>query len=305
MKRRRFLASAASVAFIPTPPSGVKPYADPDYVHSLADRLAHTEEQIGGMPLVREAVRHVQHVAPAIERHEKRLQAAASRLTRNVALVLHDTRHLDQAEKVAALSLALARKAEDVQGQAEAYDTLALIRTYCAPATRAVEYARRGLALDGLDDATRAMLLVRFGRSLAVLPEQERQVRRALEDAQELADRLAPIESAEIMANSGIALSDCGLHSLGVVDLQSAASAVEARSPLLLALYRARLAKSAIRAQDVGGTVHAMNGLSQVVPLVTSRRLEIHIRHILGDARVWRAVPEIKDARGQLAEVTR
>lgn len=305
VKRRRFLASAASVALVPTPPTGTSPYADPDYVRSLADRLAHTEEQIGGLPLVREAVRHVRHVAPAVERHDKSLQVAAARLTRNAALVLHDTRHLDQAEKVAALSLALARKAEDVQGQAEAYETLALIRTYGAPATRAVEYARRGLALDGLDDATRAMLLVRLGRSLAVLPEQERQVRRALENAQELAGRLTSMERAEIMANSGIALSDCGLHALGAVDLQSAASAVETRSPLLLALYRARLTKSAIRARDVGGTVHAMDGLSQVVPLVTSRRLDIHVRQILWDARVWQAVPQIRDARGQLAEVRR
>lgn len=304
VKRRRFLASAASVAFVPKPPSGAKPYADPDYVHALADRLAHTEEQIGGAPLVHEAMRHVQRIAPAVERKDTSLQGAASRLARHAALVLHDTRRLGQAERVAALSLALAGKAGDGNAQAHAYDTLALISTYGTPAARAAEYARRGLALGGLDNATRAMLLVRLGRSLAVLPGQERQVRRALDDAQNLVDQLGPIEGAEIMANSGIALSDCGLYARGAADLQSAVSVVEAKSPLLLALYQARLTKSAIRARDVAEVAEAMTALSQVVPLVTSRRMDIHVRHILTDSRIWQAVPEIRNAREQLAEVT-
>lgn len=104
VKRRRFLASAAGVAFIPKPPPGAKPCTDPKYVHTLADRLVHTEEQIGGTPLVREAIRHIRHIAPAIERTEPRLQSAAARPARRSALVLHDTRRLDQAEQVAGLS---------------------------------------------------------------------------------------------------------------------------------------------------------------------------------------------------------
>ncbi|MBA9002452.1 helix-turn-helix domain-containing protein [Thermomonospora cellulosilytica] len=304
VKRRRFLASATSVAFMPQLTPSAKPYRDADYVRVLADRLAHTEEQIGGAPLVREAVRHVHHVASAIEGGERRLQGAAARLARQAALVLHDTRRLGQAEKAAVLSLALAGKAGDAQAQALAYDTLALIRTYGSAAASAVECARRGLALGGLDDATRAMLLVRLGRSLAVLPGQERQVRRAVDRAQELMDRLGALDSAEIMANAGIALSDCGLPARGAIDLRSAVAAVESQSPLLLALYQARLAKTAVRARDIDETARAMTALSRTVPLVTSRRVDIHVRHLLDGTRGWSTILEVKDARERLAEVS-
>jgi hypothetical protein len=272
---------------------------------SIPSRLSHTEEQIGGAPLVRDALRHVHHVAPAVGGKDERLQVAASELARQAALVLHDTRHLDQAEKIASLALALAARAGAVRAQAQAYETLSLIRTYGVPKSRAAEYVRRGLALDGLDDGTRAMLLVRLGRSLAVLPGQERPVRRALDEAQGLATRLSPVDGAEVLANSGIALSDCGLHKQGAVDLNAAVESVEARSPLLLGLYRARLTKSAIKAKDVTAAAEGMNALAGVVPLVTSRRLDIHLGHIMSGTRQWGAVREIGEAREQLREITR
>lgn len=304
VKRRQFLASAASVALIPSPTTN-SPYRDAAYVRLLADRLAHTEEQIGGAPLVREALCHVQHIAPAALGTDTGLQSAGSRLARQAALVLHDTRDLDRAERVAGLSLTLAAHAKDGQAQAHAYATLALIRNYGGPRSRAAEYVRRGLALHGLDDATRAALLVRLARSLAVLPGQERPVRRALDEAQALAEQLSPAEGAEVMANSGIALSDLGQHSSGAADLQAAVASVEGRSPLLAGLYQARLTKSAIQAGDVGAMTEGMNALALVAPLLTSRRMSIHIRHILTDTRRWETVPEIRRAREQLREVTR
>jgi transcriptional regulator with XRE-family HTH domain len=304
VKRRQFLASAASVALIPSA-TGSNPYRDAAYVQLLADRLAHTEEQIGGAPLVREALRHVQHVAPAALGTDTGLQAAASRLARQAALVLHDTRDLDRAERVAALALTLATRAHDAGAQAHAYETLSLIRTYGGPRSRAAEYVRRGLALDGLDDATRAALLVRLARSLAVLPGQERPVRRALDEAQALAERLPPVDGADVMANSGIALSDLGQHAKGVADLQAAVRSVEAQSPLLVGLYRARLTKSAIQAGDVDGAAGGMEALALVAPLLTSRRMDIHVRHILTDTRRWGTAREIRHAREQLREVTR
>lgn len=304
VKRRQFLASAASVALIPSA-TAANPYRDAAFVRLLADRLAHTEEQIGGAPLVAEAVRHVQHIAPAAHGTDGRLQAAASALARHAALILHDTRHLDHAGRVAALALQLAERAGDTHGQAHAYATLAHIRTYGGPRSRAAEYVRRGLALPDLDDTTRATLLVRLARSLAVLPRQERPVRRALEEAQGLADRLSPIDGAEVLANSGIALSDCGLHLQGASDLRAAITSVEAQSPLLVGLYRARLTKSAIQAGDVGAIAAGMDALALVAPLLTSRRMDIHVRHILTDTRRWVSVQEITDAREQLREVTR
>ncbi|MGH3240785.1 MAG: helix-turn-helix domain-containing protein [Spirillospora sp.] len=303
VKRRRFLASAASVALIPSA-TGTNPYRDASYVRLLADRLAHTEEQIGGAPLVREARRHLQHVAPVALGTDTGLQAAASGLARQAALVLHDTRDLDRAERAAGLALTLAARARDAPAQAHAYGTLSLIRTYGGPSSRAAEYVRRGLGLHDLDEATRAALLVRLARSLAVLPGQERHVRNALDDAQALTGQLSSVDAAEVMANSGIALSDLGQHAAGAADLQTAVTSVEAQSPLLVGLYQARLTKSAIQAGDMGGMAKGMNALALVAPLLTSRRMEIHVRHILTDTRRWGAVREVKQAREQLREVT-
>lgn len=304
VKRRQFLASAASVALIPSPTSS-SPYRDAAYVRLLADRLAHTEEQIGGAPLVGEALRHVQRIAPAALGNDTALQTAASGLARRAALVLHDTRHLDRAERVASLALTLADRAQDAYAQAHAYETLSLIRTYGGPRSRAAEYVRRGLALHDLDDATRAALLVRLARSLAVLPGQERPVRRALDEAHALTDRLGPVDGADVMANSGIALSDLGQHAKGAANLLAAVTSVEAQSPLLVGLYRARLTKSAIQVGDVAGTVSGMDALALVAPLLTSRRMDIHVRHIFTDTRRWATVREVRHARERLREVIR
>ncbi len=303
VKRRRFLASAASVALIPSATS-TSPYRDAAYVRLLADRLAHTEEQIGGAPLVREALRHLARITPAVHSTDTALQSAASGLARRAALILHDTRDRDRAARTASLAVTLAERAGDVHGQAHGYATLSLIRNYEGPRSRAAEYVRRGLTLPDLDDGTRAELLVRFARSLAGVPGQERAVRRALEGAQSLTDGLNPLDGAEVMANSGIALVDCGLHTLGAADLQTAISSVETQSPLLVGLYRARLTKSAIQAQDVGLMVDGMDALTTVAPLLTSRRMDIHIRHILTDTAPWGAIREVRDAREQLRKVT-
>ncbi|WP_433136147.1 helix-turn-helix domain-containing protein [Actinomadura nitritigenes] len=303
VKRRQFLASAASIALVPSS-NGTSPYRDAEFVRLLADRLAHTEEQIGGAPLVGEALRHVQHIAPAFTGTDTRLQAAASELARQAALILHDTRDLNRAERIAVLARRLAARANDTHAEAHAYGVLSLIRTYGDPHGRAAEYVRRGLALPDLDDTTRATLLVRLARSLAVLPRQERAVRRALDQAQELAERLNSIDGAEVLANSGIALSDCGLHLQGASDLRAAITTVEGQSPLLVGLYRARLTKSAIRAGDVGAIVAGMHTLALVAPLLTSKRMDIHVKHILADTRRWVSVREVTDAREQLLEVT-
>ncbi|MGI5330652.1 hypothetical protein [Actinomadura nitritigenes] len=61
-------------------------------------------------------------------------------------------------------------------------------------------------------------------------------MRRALDQAQEFAERLNSIDGAEVLANFGIALSDCGLHLQGASDLRAAITTVEGQSPLLVGL---------------------------------------------------------------------
>jgi hypothetical protein len=70
-------------------------------------------------------------------------------------------------------------------------------------------------------------------------------------------------------------------------------------------LYRARLTKSAIRARDVSAAAEGMKVLAGVAPLVTSRRLSIHVGHILTDTRTWARVREVGEARERLREITR
>lgn len=130
-------------------------------------------------------------------------------------------------------------------------------------------------------------------------------MRRALDEAQALAARLSPVDGAEVMANSGIALSDLGQHTKGTADLQTAVASVEGQSPLLVGLYQARLTKSAIEAGDVGGMTGGINALARIAPLLTSRRMDIHVRHIRASTRRWGMVREIGQARGKLWEVTR
>lgn len=55
----------------------------------------------------------------------------------------------------------------------------------------------------------------------------------------------------------------------------------------------------------MGGIVGGLDALTVVAPLLTSRRMSIHVRHILADTRRWGGVREIRHAREQLREVTR
>jgi tetratricopeptide (TPR) repeat protein len=291
VKRRAFLLAVASVAFVPA--ATASPYSDPAYVGMLTTRLTASEEQMGGAPLAREAVRHVARAVPAARAGGTSLQAAASALCRQAALVLHDVRRLDQAEETAATALALGCSAGDPAAQAGACDTLSLITAHL-PDGRGAAYARRGLALAEGDD--RAMLAARLGRSLA-LQGDAGQARASLEHALELADG----QSAEITGNVGIGLADLGLPGRAEPCLATAVR-LTASSPFLRSLYVARQAKTAIRARQLDQAVQEMTALATLAPLVESPRLTIHLRHIYDGTKKWAAISEVQDAREALRE---
>lgn len=295
VKRRSFLLAAASVAFIPSPTA--TPYSSPDYLDGLTARLAHNEAQLGGAPLAREAARHASRAIPAASSGGPRLQASASRLTRQCALILHDIRRLPQAEQTATAALSLAQAARNPSAQAQAADTLSMITAHL-PDGRSTEYARCGLAVPGISTEDRARLTARLGRSLALRPGQNRQACASLEHALEIAGD-AP--DAEIAGNTGIGFADLGMSSRASRYLGTAIE-LSSSSPFLRSLYVARQAKAVIRARQPEAAAPLMLALSGLAPLVESPRLTIHLRHITDGTRCWAAIPEIRHARDALQE---
>lgn len=296
VKRSQFLLAAASLVFVPS--AVASPYTSPGYLDTLAVRLAHNESQLGGAPLAREALRHASHAAPAVDSANAALHAAASRLCRQAALVLHDVRDLDRAEAIASTALTLARKAADPAAQVAACDTLSLI---CAhrPDGRGAAYARHGLTVPGADDTAKAALAARLGRSLALTPGQGHEARHSLQRALELA---GDEPSAEVVGNVGIGLGDLGLHVAAERYLASAAS-LTAATPHLHSLYLARQAKTAMRARQPEVAAERITALASVAPLVDSPRLRIHQRHIYDGTHRWAGVAGVGEARQALREV--
>jgi transcriptional regulator with XRE-family HTH domain len=299
VKRRAFLlAAAGATASAAFTAETANPYADPAYIDALTARLAFNEDQMGGTPLTREAVRHAAHAISAVQKADAGLQAATSRLCRQAALILYDARNIDRAEQTAASALAFGRSAGDVTAQARAYETLSLITAYL-PGGKGIDYARRGLALPDTLAGDRAVLAARLGRA-AVLAGNLYEARGGLEHALELAEQADA--SAEITGNIGIGFTDLGMPGRAGQYLAAAVS-LSAASPFLRSLYMSRQAKAAIRARQPDAAAHEMMTLATVAPLVQSPRLGFHLRHIYDGTRDWDSIRDVKDAREALREV--
>lgn len=295
VRRRDFIAAAAGVTFIPS--QGTSPYSSADYLEGAADRLADDEARLGGAPLARQAARHTARTIPAAQTAGSAVQATASRLLRQCALIMHDVRQLGRAEETAVAALKLARSAGDQLGQAEALDTLSLITAHLTDG-RGAEYARHGLALAGTSDSVRAMLAARLGRAVALAPGRKHEARRYLEQALELQGA----GDADITGNCGIGFTDAGMPGLGGRYLATAAD-LTTSSPFLHSLYVARQAKTAIRAREPELAASRMTELTALAPLVESPRLTIHLRHVYDGTRRWDGISEVRNARETLREV--
>lgn len=304
VKRRAFLTAAASAAFIPSSAAG--PYQDAAYVRALADDLAHTRDEVGGVPIVPTALRHVRHIAPAITGKDRRLQAAASELARWSALVLYDAQRPDAAERIAGLSLALARASADVDAQARAYKTLSHINTDRGQGDRAAMFARQGLRLCGISDDERAILHIRLARALAIIPGQASAARAALDHAQNI-EGLSPFYALDIPGNAGIVLNAIGAHEKSDACFEQALRMIEDLenpAPLLYANYLAQQTIAALRRAEPEPAAERMHVLARMFPLVTSARLDRQIKEILTASAPWARVPEMRDARDRLRTLT-
>jgi hypothetical protein len=294
VKRREFLASAAAVTLLPS--SRATPYSSAAYLDALTGHLTHHEEQIGGAPLARVALRHAHRLAAAARSGDVPPNAAASRLCRQAALILHDVRQLGRAEQVAAMAQRFAQDAQDPSAQAHAFDTLSMITAHL-PDGRGAEYARRGLAVPGTDDSDRAMLSARLARSLALMASHGREARAVLDQALQLSAQ----PSADVAGNVGIAFTDLGMARHAEPHLTAAAE-LSAASPFLRSLYLAREVKTAIRARQPDVAAGHMLSLAVVAPMVDSPRLHIHLKHIMDGTQRWATIPAVRDARETLRE---
>lgn len=303
VKRRAFLTAAASITFIPSATAG--PYQDSEYLHALATRVNELRDELGSVPVIPTALRHARAIEPVVASNDRRLQSAASELARRSALVFYDAQRFDTAARIGALALTLARAAGDTDAQARAYRTLSQISVDQGRLDRAVAYARRGLALPGLGEDERALLQVRLGRALALIPGQESAARTALYQAQEAGD-VSPLYAEYLTGIIGDSLTDLGAYEEAEIALEECLrlSCSRPSSTLSSLLTLERQIATALGRADPGLAAERMLSYANLAPLVTSPRVDRQTKEILAASAPWATVPEMRDARDRLRALT-
>jgi transcriptional regulator with XRE-family HTH domain len=302
VRRREFVAAAASITFVPS--SKVGPYRDPGYVRYLAERLAHDRYQQGGTPIVSAALRHLRKVGPAIHGSDRALQEASSDLACETARVLYDSRRYAAAEQTGIFALDLARRSGSLRAQADAYSALSRINIDQRRGDRGAMYARLGLRLGDLPPAQRAWLRLRLGRSLALLPGRERCARGVLEEALTV-DGLPPHEMADMVGNAGVAMLGMGQHDAARAAIANAVRIGAECSTLLFVAYQAWEVEAALRADNAPMAADRMTALARIAPLISSVRVDSHITDVYRLSGRWAGLPEMRDARDHLRSVMR
>jgi transcriptional regulator with XRE-family HTH domain len=306
VKRREFVAAAASVTFVPSPKVG--PYQDPTYVRELARRTKIAMYEHGGATVASTAMRHIRQLTPVIMGEGRKLQEAASGLAVQTAWTLTDVRRFDLAENIGRLALELARRSESADAQSQAFSALAAVNR--GQADRAVVYARHGVQLRDVPPAQQAWMRLRLGWSLALVQGQQKTSREVVESVRDLvgdshgAYGWSSLDAADMMAGLGMALSDLGAYGEAHATLSEAVALLDQSAPNLQAGCVARQITSALRASQPSLAADRMLALARLTPLVNSPRIDAHVSEILAMSARWAGVPEMRDARAQLRTVT-
>ncbi|GAA0372633.1 hypothetical protein GCM10010151_73240 [Actinoallomurus spadix] len=301
LKRRSFIATAASVALLPS--AKVGPYEDPHYLRALATQLRTTRYEIGGVPLVATALRHLGRIGHSINALDPDVQVASAGLARAASVVLYDARMFDKAEKAGNFALILAKRADHAEDTANAFELLSQVSSYRGDHRRAAMYAQRGLGLPALTDECKARLSVRLGVCLAKTNAggTERRSRNLLDIAHGY-DGASSKSGAMILGSSGIVLSHLGHHEEGERYLDEAVRRFQGL-PLLHGLWLGESAHAALRAADPNRAAHQMRAVARLSPLITSCRFDQKVDEILAESARWASVPEMREAREQLKAV--
>jgi transcriptional regulator with XRE-family HTH domain len=308
VKRREFVAAAASVMLVPSREVG--PYQDPSYLRALAKRVARDRHEHGGATIASSAIRHIRRVEPVIASSDRELQTAASDLAVEAVRTMNDAQRFDAGESIGRLALELSRRSGNNDAQSRAYSVLSQINTSRGEADRALAYAKEGVKLPDVTDAQQAWMRLRLGWSLATMSGQRStsrdvidSVRGPLEDTNGFYGQ-SQFDVAEMTGSVGRALSDLGAHEEAETPLREAVNHLAHSSPLVQGHCLTRLITAALHASEPSQAASDMLRLARVVPLVNSTRLDSYVREVIAASARWHAMPEMRDARDQLREVT-
>jgi predicted XRE-type DNA-binding protein/tetratricopeptide (TPR) repeat protein len=308
VKRREFVAAAASVMFVPSPQTG--PYQDPTYLQELTRRVAADRYQNGSASGVFPAMRHIRQITSAVESRDKKLQMAASGLAVELVWTLNDAGRFDTGQKVGELALTLARLSQDADAQSRALSVLARVQYSRRDGGLAVKYAHQGVKLHELPAQQQAWLKLRHGWSLSMVNGQEGAARDVLDnvrgflaDVRSVDDAEESRDTAELMGDVGRVLYDLGDYREAQGCLAEAIQLLGGSSAHVHGLFLSRQVAASLRAGQPEYAADRMLTLARVVPLVNSAQLNTNVRDVLAASRPWHAVPEIRTARAQLRAV--
>jgi hypothetical protein len=306
VKRREFVAAAASVMFVPSPKAG--PYEDSTNVHELAQRLAHARYEHGGGTIAATAMKHIRHIKPVVASRDRKLQAAASELAVESVWTLSDAHHFDAGENVGRLALELAKRSESQDAQSRAHSGLAALNIERGRADRALMYAKSGVQLPEVPETQQAWMRLRKGRTLALVRGQELAARDEMENVYgPLRDRYfpgqSPVDIADMMCCIGMALNRIGVHADAYRMFDESVALVGGSSPLLQSRLLAQQVLAALRMSQPSLATDPLLALTRVLPLVNSRRIDNDLRDVLAESAKWASVSEIRDARDHLEPI--
>jgi transcriptional regulator with XRE-family HTH domain len=303
VKRREFVAAAASIAFVPSPKVG--PYDDPANVLNLARRAARARDEYGGRATAATAMRHVRRIQSAVTGRDRHLQEAASQLAVEAVWTLNDARRFDAGENVGRLALELARLSKSPYAQSCAYSALTTLNVERGSLDRALAYARDGVRLREVPEAQHAWIRVRKARALALVRGQQHAARDELERVQApLGDRgfgdQSEFDVADMMGSIGTALNRVGAHPEAHGALDEAVALLGGAWPNIQSEFLAQQVIAALRMPQPSLAADRMLALARVAPPVDSGRLDGYLRDVLAESASWTSVPEVRDARDQL-----
>ncbi len=297
-----FLPGAASLIFVSS--DSASPFQDAGYVRGVAKSLAHRRYELGGVPLVDDALGHLARTRRAAmgEPENAALMDAAATLSDQVALVLYDAGRIADAERAGKFGLGFADRSPRTETKAQVLDTLSRVASYQGDWGRGVAYARHGLSVRDVSHSQRASLNMRLGRALAPIPGQEAASREALEHALGC-ERLPAFSRAALTGDVGIGFGRLRQYDRAGELLGEAAARIGEWSPLFQAQYVGRQAQAALRAGDPALAAVRMEELARALPFVSSARTTARVAEILASSRRWAHVPVMRHAREYLRSV--
>ncbi|MCD0449021.1 hypothetical protein LO762_07430 [Actinocorallia sp. API 0066] len=297
VKRREFIASAATVTLVPG--ANGNPYRDPDYVSMLSDKIENGSLR-SGVASAAHAAAHLRRVEHALMGgKDARLRRAASSLARNVAIAQYNTHELPQAHKAGRFAFALAQSVGDHEGQAASLNELSMFSAFEGDGLHAMQYARQALTVPDISLEIEASAHMRLGRALGLLSES-RAASTHLDKAQEIGSGLPELRRADMLGGVGVALSEQGKWEASHGTLAEVVRLIAPMSPFLGVNYLACQARTALRGSQPTLAAELVDTLSRVAPLVNSERLNKLYAKILSLTNPWANAPEVKTMRDQL-----